>query len=51
MISAGMNPAQLSAASYGEFKPVAPNDSDASKSKKPRNRCQRSKGELHRTRL
>jgi len=28
MIAAGMNPAQLSAASYGEFKPVAPNDAE-----------------------
>jgi chemotaxis protein MotB len=31
MIGAGMNPAQLSAASYGEFKPVAPNDTDQHK--------------------
>jgi chemotaxis protein MotB len=29
MVAAGMNPAQLSAASFGEWKPVAPNDTDA----------------------
>lgn len=29
MVAAGMNPSRLSAASYGEFKPVAGNDTDA----------------------
>ncbi len=36
MIAAGMNPAQLSAASYGEFKPVAPNDSEQGKAQNRR---------------
>jgi len=36
MVAAGMNPAQLSAASYGEWKPVAPNDSDSGKSQNRR---------------
>jgi chemotaxis protein MotB len=36
MVAAGMNPAQLSAASYGDFKPVAPNDSDVNKGKNRR---------------
>lgn len=31
MISAGMPPERVSGASYGEFKPTAPNDSDAGK--------------------
>jgi len=32
MVAAGMSPNRLSAASYGEFRPVAPNDSDLGKS-------------------
>lgn len=29
MVAAGMNPSRLSGASYGEFRPVAGNDTDA----------------------
>jgi len=36
MVAAGMNPAQLSAASYGEFKPVAPNDGEAGRAQNRR---------------